>query len=148
MSTNVPEGQALIPGRSRDNARAALDAAEAAGLDPQVAVRTVQDGYLVPVAVLEHYKAPEGADEPVTADAAAEDDGTGGEPGEAIDGVNAGEVESTEGSEEVLQAPAKSASKGDWVAFAVEASADSDSPLTEEEAQALTKDELIERFGA
>jgi hypothetical protein len=148
MSTNIPKGEALIPGRSRDNARAALDAAKAAGLEPYV-VKTVQEGYLVPEAVVEHYKAPEGSAEPEVAEADP-DAPNGGEAGEAIDGENAGETQPTDPqeTESELKAPAKSASKGDWVDYAVAASKDTDSPLSEEEANALTQAQLIERFGA
>jgi len=51
MSTNIPEGFGIIAGRSRVNAQAALDAADAAGV-PRSQVKAVKDGYLVPDAVL------------------------------------------------------------------------------------------------
>jgi hypothetical protein len=51
----TPEGYGIIPGRGRDNARAALAAAEAAGYPADV-VRTVADGYLVPNAVLDKFE--------------------------------------------------------------------------------------------
>lgn len=52
--TDIPEGYGIIAGRSRKNAQAALDAAVAAGLEPS-AVKAVQDGYLVPEAVLDAF---------------------------------------------------------------------------------------------
>lgn len=48
MANPIPEGYELLTGRGRDNALAALKAAEKRGLDPQ-SVLTVQDGYLVPI---------------------------------------------------------------------------------------------------
>jgi hypothetical protein len=47
----IPEGYGVIAGRSSKNARAALAAATAAGVDPTEVV-AVKDGYLVPDAVL------------------------------------------------------------------------------------------------
>lgn len=44
----IPEGYELLAGRSRDNARAALAAAEERGLDVST-VLTVRDGYLIPL---------------------------------------------------------------------------------------------------
>jgi hypothetical protein len=52
--TEIPEGYALIEGRSRANAQAALEAADRAGVD-QARVRAVDEGYLVPVAVADAY---------------------------------------------------------------------------------------------
>lgn len=46
--TAIPEGYELLAGRSRENARAALDAAEAKGLEPQT-VLTHPEGYLIPL---------------------------------------------------------------------------------------------------
>ena len=54
--TPVPAGFGLILVRSRENAIAALKAADDAGLAQSV-VRTVDDGYLVPTAVFEKYQA-------------------------------------------------------------------------------------------
>jgi hypothetical protein len=51
---NIPEGYGLIAGRSRANAQAALDAAKAAGVDPQE-VAAVKEGYVVPLAVIDAY---------------------------------------------------------------------------------------------
>ncbi|MFP8960031.1 hypothetical protein ACLIYP_05580 [Streptomyces nanhaiensis] len=45
------------------------------------------------------------------------------------------------GGGDPLERPAKSATKGDWVAYAVASGAD------RETAEAATKDELIERYG-
>ena len=52
--TEIPEGYALIEGRSRANAQAALEAADRAGVD-QARVRAVDEGYLVPMAVADAY---------------------------------------------------------------------------------------------
>jgi hypothetical protein len=52
--TDIPEGYGIIAGRSRANAQAALDAADAAGV-AQSEVRAVKEGYLVPGAVLEAF---------------------------------------------------------------------------------------------
>lgn len=51
----IPEGYGIIAGRSRVNAQAALDAAKAAGVDPQQ-VTAVKEGYIVPLAVIDAYK--------------------------------------------------------------------------------------------
>lgn len=56
--TDIPEGYGLIPGRGTENARKALAAAEAAGVDPTL-VRTVDDGYLAPLKVLDAFEAAE-----------------------------------------------------------------------------------------
>lgn len=64
--------------------------------------------------------------------------------------VEDGMLEEVDGSSDVVdedKAPAKSASKGDWVAYATH-EARGDDQLTEEEANGLTKDELVERFSA
>lgn len=52
----IAKGFGLIAGRSRENAKAALAAAEEAGLTPAV-VLTNDDGYIVPEAVLDLYEA-------------------------------------------------------------------------------------------
>jgi hypothetical protein len=54
--TDIPEGHGIIAGRSGDNARAALAAADAAGVS-QSLVLAVDEGYLVPDAVLEAFHA-------------------------------------------------------------------------------------------
>ena len=51
---DIPEGYGIIAGRSPSNARAALDAAAKAGVDP-AEVKAVKEGYLVPEAVLEAF---------------------------------------------------------------------------------------------
>jgi hypothetical protein len=55
-ATNIPDGYGLIPGRGRENARKVLAAAEAAGVESWL-VRTVDDGYIAPLAVLDKYEA-------------------------------------------------------------------------------------------
>lgn len=54
--TDIPEGHGIIAGRSSANARAALAAAEAAGVDTSE-VLAVREGYLVPDAVLDAFHA-------------------------------------------------------------------------------------------
>jgi hypothetical protein len=49
------EGYGIIAGRSAKNARAALDAADAAGVDQRL-VEAVDGGYEVPLAVLDAYE--------------------------------------------------------------------------------------------
>lgn len=44
-------------------------------------------------------------------------------------------------------APPPYASKGEWVGWAVHVSQTTDSPLTPDDAEALTKTDLIEQFG-
>ena len=44
-------------------------------------------------------------------------------------------------------APKTYASKAEWVAFAVAKTAGSESPVSEEDAEAMTKDDLIELYG-
>jgi hypothetical protein len=51
---SIPDGYGIIAGRSRRTAQAALDAAARAGVDPQE-VRSVPEGYVVPLAVIEAY---------------------------------------------------------------------------------------------
>jgi len=53
------EGYGVIAGRSAKNARAALDAADAAGVD-QLLVTAVDGGYEVPIAVLDAYEKAQG----------------------------------------------------------------------------------------
>lgn len=68
---NIPEGYGIIAGRGRENAQAAIAAAIAAGLTPDV-VRTVSEGYLVPDAVLvQFHAAKEPAEKPVKSKPAA-----------------------------------------------------------------------------
>lgn len=55
------------------------------------------------------------------------------------------QISSTDSSDEEGKAPAKSAAKGDWVAYATD-EARGDDQLSEEDANALTKDELVERY--
>jgi hypothetical protein len=59
--------------------------------------------------------------------------------------VNADGTPYREKSERVQPAPY--ASKGEWVGWAVHVSAHTDSPLTPDDAEALTKQDLIEQYG-
>jgi hypothetical protein len=51
---SVQDGFGVIAGRSQKNAQNALAAADAAGVD-RALVTTVDEGYLVPLAVLDEY---------------------------------------------------------------------------------------------
>lgn len=58
------------------------------------------------------------------------------------------EVSASESSsDDADKAPARSASKADWVAYATD-EARGDDQLSDEDANALTKDELVERYSA
>jgi hypothetical protein len=59
--------------------------------------------------------------------------------------VNADGTPYREKSERVQPAPY--ASKGEWVGWAVHVSAHTDSPLTPDDAEACTKQDLIEQYG-
>lgn len=60
-----------------------------------------------------------------------------------LDGT--GDAPEADGGE--LRAPAKTAPKPDWVAFVVAKTADTDSPVTVEEADQMNKSDLIELYG-
>jgi hypothetical protein len=51
---DIPEGYGIIAGRSSKLAQAALDAADAAGVERRL-VKAVPEGYLVPDAVLKEW---------------------------------------------------------------------------------------------
>jgi hypothetical protein len=53
--TDIPDGYGFVAGRSRENAKAILAAAEAAGVDVNL-VQTVADGYLAPEAAVTAYE--------------------------------------------------------------------------------------------
>jgi hypothetical protein len=53
--TNIPEGYGFVAGRSRENAKAILAAAKAAGVDTAL-VQTTLDGYLAPEAAVKQYE--------------------------------------------------------------------------------------------
>ena len=53
--TNIPDGYGFVAGRSRDNAKAILAAAEKAGVDVNL-VATVADGYIAPEAAVLAYE--------------------------------------------------------------------------------------------
>ena len=52
----IPEGFAFVPGRSHENAKALLEAAEKAGGDRVADVRTVTGGYHVSAAVAKEFQ--------------------------------------------------------------------------------------------
>lgn len=54
--TRIPEGFAFVPGRSHENAKALLEAAEKAGGDRVTDVRTVTGGYHVSAAVAKEFQ--------------------------------------------------------------------------------------------
>jgi hypothetical protein len=54
--TDIPEGHGIIAGRSGANARAAIAAAQEAGVDTSLVI-AVPEGYLVPEAVLDAFHA-------------------------------------------------------------------------------------------
>jgi hypothetical protein len=58
----IPEGYGLIAGRNRATAQAALAAAEKAGVDVHE-VRSSNEGYIVPAAVLDAYQGVGGDEE-------------------------------------------------------------------------------------
>lgn len=152
----IPEGEAFVEPRNVETVRGLLAAAEKLNLDPSV-VRTQSGGYLAPAAVVEAFL----ADSPEGVDVTEHDDSVDEFGFAKVDTEEAGsdsestgsDTEGTEGdtgSEPVteIEQPAKSAAKPEWVAFAVAKSAGTDEPLTEEQANALTTAQLIERFGA
>ena len=50
-SVNIPDGFAIVRGRSQAQAKELLEAAEAAGLE-KTSIRTITDGYIVPAALV------------------------------------------------------------------------------------------------
>lgn len=46
-----------------------------------------------------------------------------------------------------LKRPAASASKNEWVRWAVHVTADTDTPLSIDDADAMTKNDLVEKYG-
>jgi hypothetical protein len=75
---NIPEGYGFVAGRSRENAKAILAAAKAAGVDVSL-VTTTADGYLAPEAAVKQYEgkslgAPEEAEKSGLSDDAAPDE--------------------------------------------------------------------------
>ena len=160
MATEIPEGFALVPSRGRDTAIALLKAADDAGVD-QTTVRTVFEGFLVPEAVIDHYTGDEledgevqrHGDEPevgptgdekfdADAEAAGITDGQGDAPSPGTEARAVQEAGQQEAAPEPVKAPAKSASKGAWVDFAVSQGAE------REEAESATQADLIERYGS
>lgn len=164
----IPDGFALIAGRGRDNARAALKAADDAGLEANV-VRATTGGYLVPVKVLDFYEAPgdveaeivasteteEGTDgtsteagstEAQTAEAAAAeatgDDDTAGtaDDEDTADTADAAATGQTE-TAKIEQPPKSGAGSGEeaWVAWAKEAHG-------YQESEGLSRNEIIAKF--
>ena len=76
--TDIPEGHGIIAGRGYENAVAALAAADAAGVS-QSEVLAVDEGYLVPDAVLDAFHAAGGAKPAPQAEVQEQDDPAAGE---------------------------------------------------------------------
>lgn len=119
----IPEGEAFVEPISGETARGLLAAAEELGLGPE-AVRTQQGGFLAPAEVVEKWQEGDTGDAEITTrqdveTAAAEENAEAGKANEA---------------------PAASASKADWVAYAEANGYDA--------SEDLTKAQLIERYGA
>lgn len=55
---DLKPGQVYVPGSTAKVARALLDAAKAAGLDPKAAVKTTEGGFIVPEAIAPGHTAP------------------------------------------------------------------------------------------
>lgn len=115
MAVVIPEGFGVYGPRGRDNARAVLDKTAELDRDPSE-VKVHPSGYVVHKDVI------------VALGGKVEADGTEGE----------GTTESEESTE--VEAPAQSADKDTWVAYAKTQGYD--------ESEDLTKAKLIERFGA
>lgn len=150
--TDIREGYVLAPhGRGPKQAKAALDAVEAAGLDKRL-VKTHREGYLIPAEAAEHYEGElQAAAEPV-------EDGAEGETGSVTlpdgtetstlgqsgdDGTN---PDGTVGpdhtpADEKPEEPAKSASTEVWAQWAKAAHG-------YDPAEELTRAQLIEKYAA
>jgi hypothetical protein len=137
----IPEGDAFVEPRNLDTVRGLLDAAAALDLDSSV-IRTQSGGYLAPADVVAKWqddggeatvtKSGESRPEPLTAEQSTETQADGSQT--LIEAPDPGSETAS------AEAPAKSASKGDWEAYAQTQGYDS--------AEELTKAELIERYGA
>jgi len=76
--TDIPDGYGFVAGRSRENAKAILAAAKAAGVDVSL-VRTVADGYMAPEAAVKQFEgktlgAPEETEKSGLSESATPDD--------------------------------------------------------------------------
>lgn len=158
MATQINEGEALIVGRgSRETAIALLKAADDVGA-PVESVRTVMDGFVVPSEVADKYEESvaeaernevrrfeEDAEQPTNVRQSNTEPVTDSEIAN-VGLENSGDttaeaaVASREQGDKGADVPAKSASKGDWEAYAVSQGYDTE--------EGLTKDQLIERYGA
>lgn len=178
----TPDGYVAIPGRSQEKALKLLAAADAVGVD-QTLVRAYpfHDEYHVPQAVADYYNehGKEDLDEDTIAEVraprpfvplienlsteeTANTDGTSGSDGTHSDS-EAGKVRGDEqgGDEAPVEnpVPAKSASKGDWLDYAVSVEEakfqpTDETPEFDREAERKrledehTKDELVTTYGA
>lgn len=151
MGTQIKEGEALVVGRGRrETAIALLKAADDTG-HPVESVRTVMDGFLVPAEVADAYEEAvaekerqevrrfqeQSAEE---AAAGIDDAGEAAEQPAETGEETVGSTGITETEAETVKVPAKSADKPTWVEFAKTQGYD--------ESEDLTKDQLIERYGA
>lgn len=174
--TALPDGYAAVPGRSQATALALLAAADAVGVD-QTLVRTrpFGDEYHVPQEVADYYRehtelsadevaavqsprvfrAEDGTSVGSEKDIARLTEGAAGGPG--FDTLAGGSTEVEKQDENPV--PAKSASKGDWLDYAVSIEAakfeaSEETPVFDGDEfrkqleDASTKDQLIEKYGA
>lgn len=177
----LPDGYAAIPGRSSDKALKLLAAADAVGVD-QTLVRAYpfHDEYHVPQAVADYYLEHEGEDltedeiadvraprpfvpliENLSTEDTANSDGTSGSDGTHADS-EAGEHREADGNDDEKAEnpkPAKSASKGDWLDYALSIEEgkfepSEEAPEFDREAERkrlddeLTKEQLVTTYGA
>jgi hypothetical protein len=131
-----PEGYSVIPGRSVEQAKKALQAADEAGVS-QYEVKTRPDGYLVPDAVADKYHELFDEENAAAAEASSTEETAEPEPV-----PEAGPEEATEEpAEEAPSAPPGNASQDAWAEYAktqpgyVDADAD------------LSRDELRAKYG-
>lgn len=177
----IPEGYVAIPGRSPEKALKLLAAADHAGVD-QTLIRSYpfSDEYHVPEAVADAYndlnedltedeiaaiRAPRPfvpLIENLSTEETANSDGTSGSDGTHADseaGTKRADETETDGGETENPVPAKSASKGDWLDYAVSVEegkfeATDETPTFDREAERkrlddeFTKDQLVTTYGA
>ena len=127
----IPEGDAFVEPRNVETVRGLLTAAAELGLESSV-VRTQQGGYLAPVKVVAKFQESVEDDTATITSAPSTEE----EDEETEETEEEPEVE----DEETDAPPAKNASKADWEAYAVANGYEPD--------EGLTKEQLIERFGA
>jgi hypothetical protein len=137
-----PEGFSVIPGRGKEQAQKALQAADEAGVS-QYEVKTRPDGYLVPDAVADKYH--ELFDEENAAAAAESNAEESAEPapesGQETQAIDVVEGEAAEPAEEEVKPPAGNASQDAWAEYAAT------QPGYEAADADLSRDELRAKYG-